>query len=76
MKTSTYLLAALISQALALPANEKRAPAPDHARAGAVRKAFQTAWDGYYAHAFPHDDLLPLTNTYEDDRYGKCQLPV
>lgn len=73
MKTSVCMIAAFVSQVLALPATEtteKRAPAPDHARATAVRQAFQTAWDGYYAHAFPHDSLLPITNTYEDDRLG------
>ena len=46
----------------------RRAPTPDHGRAGAVRRAFQTAWEGYYEHAFPHDTLLPLTNGFEDDR--------
>lgn len=76
MKTSAYLLAALLSQALALPANEQRAPAPDHGRASAVRAAFQTAWSGYYKYAFPHDDLHPISNTFEDDRYWKLDCRV
>lgn len=72
MKPAAYLIAALASQAIALPASEKQGPVADHGRASDVRRAFQTAWDGYYKYAFPHDDLLPLTNSYEDDRYGSA----
>jgi len=33
------------------------------ARANAVKQAFVHAYHGYEAHAFPEDELLPLTNT-------------
>jgi len=39
-------------------------------RADAVKEAFQFAWDGYYKHAFPHDELHPVTNGYSDSRNG------
>jgi mannosyl-oligosaccharide alpha-1,2-mannosidase len=74
MKTTAglfYLVLGLAGPAAAYPRPDslnRRAPAPDHRRAGAVRRAFQTAWEGYYEHAFPHDTLLPLTNGFEDDR--------
>lgn len=71
MKSVTALaVLGLLSPALAAPKPEsaKRAPAPNHGRAGEVRAAFQTAWKGYYKYAFPHDTLLPLTNEFYDDR--------
>lgn len=37
-------------------------------RANAVKEAFQTAWDGYYKYAWGHDSLLPVSNSYDDDR--------
>lgn len=39
-------------------------------RAAAVKEAFQFAWDGYYEHAFPHDELHPISNSYSDSRNG------
>jgi hypothetical protein len=39
-------------------------------RAGAVRDAFNFAWTGYMTHAFPHDQLLPLNNSFSDPRDG------
>ena len=33
------------------------------ARANAVKEAFVHAYHGYETHAFPEDELLPLTNT-------------
>lgn len=38
-------------------------------RANAVKDAFQFAWDGYYTYAFPHDDLLPVSDGFSDPRY-------
>ncbi|KAM3454953.1 hypothetical protein NHJ6243_008721 [Beauveria neobassiana] len=76
MKISACLLAAMLGQAIALPASEKRAPAPDRARATAVRAAFQTAWSGYYKNAWPHDTLRPISNTYEDDRAQWGLTPI
>lgn len=35
------------------------------ARADAVKQAFVHAYHGYEAHAFPEDELLPLTNASE-----------
>lgn len=40
----------------------------NHARADAVKEAFQHAWDGYMKYAFPHDELHPVSNTYGDSR--------
>lgn len=37
-------------------------------RANAVKEAFQTAWNGYYKYAFPHDSLNPVSNNFTDDR--------
>ncbi|KAJ4390370.1 Mannosyl-oligosaccharide alpha-1,2-mannosidase 1B [Neurospora sp. IMI 360204] len=39
-------------------------------RRDAVKQAFQISWDGYYKYAFPHDSLLPVSNSYDDDRNG------
>lgn len=35
------------------------------ARANAVKQAFVHAYHGYETHAFPEDELLPLTNSSE-----------
>lgn len=65
MRFSSVSLAALavVGQAAASPVS-KRDTASD--RANAVKQAFQIAWNGYYAHAFPHDQLHPVDNTYDD----------
>ncbi|KAK2612524.1 Mannosyl-oligosaccharide alpha-1,2-mannosidase 1B [Conoideocrella luteorostrata] len=47
---------------------KRAAPEANLTRAHEVRSAFQTAWDGYYKHAFPHDTLLPISGGHEDDR--------
>ncbi|KAI7786060.1 mannosyl-oligosaccharidealpha-mannosidase ic [Diaporthe eres] len=39
-------------------------------RADAVKQTFQISWDGYYKYAFPGDSLLPVSNTFENDRNG------
>ncbi|KAF2011743.1 glycoside hydrolase family 47 protein [Aaosphaeria arxii CBS 175.79] len=39
-------------------------------RADAVKEVFVEAWDGYYKHAFPNDELHPLLNTYGNSRNG------
>ncbi|EEA26373.1 glycosyl hydrolase 47-like protein [Talaromyces marneffei ATCC 18224] len=51
----------------ALTVASQAVESPD--RANAVKQAFQIAWEGYYAHAFPHDQLHPVNNGY-DDFYG------
>lgn len=37
-------------------------------RADAVKQTFQISWDGYYKYAFPGDSLLPVSNSFENDR--------
>lgn len=44
-------------------------------RADAVRETFRISWDGYFKFAFPGDSLLPVTNSFENDR-SVCSLPV
>lgn len=69
LSNKSILLLELAGVALAMPA--KRAAVPpkaDHARAHEVKEAFEISWNGYYKHAFPHDTLHPVTNSYEDDR--------
>ncbi|KAK9775391.1 putative alpha-1,2-Mannosidase [Seiridium cardinale] len=39
-------------------------------RAAAVQEAFDRAWNGYYTYAFPHDELTPLTESYDDGFAG------
>jgi mannosyl-oligosaccharide alpha-1,2-mannosidase len=73
--------AALLPSVWALPANlpvqlntdgvatrQYDAPAD---RAQAVVDAFRVSWDGYYRHAFPHDELHPASNTFSDSRYAE-----
>lgn len=42
--------------------------ASNKTRADAVKQTFQISWDGYYKYAFPGDSLLPVTNSFENDR--------
>jgi len=68
MKGSTCLaFASVLSSALALPYYD---PPPDlnKHRADAIIEAFRFSWDGYYTHAFPHDELHPVSNGYSDSR--------
>lgn len=39
-------------------------------RADAVKQTFQISWDGYYQYAFPGDSLLPVSNSFANDRNG------
>lgn len=66
MRFSTVALTALTaaSQAVASPVSRRDT---ESERANAVKQAFQIAWDGYYAYAFPHDQLHPVDNGYDDD---------
>lgn len=43
-------------------------------RAEEVKEVFQIAWDGYYKHAFPHDQLHPVGNGYDDNLYVESHL--
>ncbi len=43
-------------------------PFPNFVRAAEVQRAFKDSWKGYYEHAFPHDNLHPLSNTFDDGR--------
>lgn len=47
---------------------KRSVPRPNASRAEAVKEAFQTSWKAYYDHAFPHDSLRPISNTFSDDR--------
>ncbi|PNY24772.1 alpha-1,2-Mannosidase [Tolypocladium capitatum] len=73
--TSSILLLELAATALALPASKARddwpaPPAANLTRANMVKAAFETAWQGYFKSAFPHDTLHPVSNGFEDDRNG------
>lgn len=65
MRFSTASLAALAVASQAAASSVSRRDT-EIARANAVKQAFQIAWDGYYAHAFPHDQLHPVDNGYDD----------
>ncbi|KUJ24017.1 glycoside hydrolase [Mollisia scopiformis] len=39
-------------------------------RAEVVKDVFKFAWRGYYTHAFPNDELIPLWNWYSNSRNG------
>jgi mannosyl-oligosaccharide alpha-1,2-mannosidase len=68
------LLAPLVlPTVLALPANtpadlhySRRQYATD--RAQAVVDVFRVSWDGYYAYAFPNDELKPVSNGFSNSR--------
>ncbi|KAF4503340.1 class I alpha-mannosidase 1B [Fusarium agapanthi] len=56
-----------------LKAVSQQAPAKlkgDPQRAAAIVEAFRFSWDKYEQFAAPHDTLLPISKTYEDDRNG------
>ncbi|QGI69450.1 hypothetical protein CEK27_013421 [Fusarium fujikuroi] len=42
----------------------------DPQRAAAIVQAFRFSWNKYEQFAAPHDTLLPISKTYEDDRNG------
>lgn len=65
MRFSTASLAALAVASQAAASSVSRRDT-EIARANAVKQAFKIAWDGYYAHAFPHDQLHPVDNGYDD----------
>lgn len=54
-------------QISSLSANSAAVSAAD--RQAAVKEAFSFAWNGYYQHAFPHDELHPIANSFSDSRY-------
>ncbi|CAK7221402.1 hypothetical protein SCUCBS95973_004486 [Sporothrix curviconia] len=77
MRVFSNLIGACTLGALALPTTAsptRRASKPAYVthpdRVDAVKAAFQRSWDGYYKHAFPHDSLKPISNTFSDDRNG------
>ncbi|KJK81769.1 putative mannosyl-oligosaccharide alpha-1,2-mannosidase [Metarhizium anisopliae BRIP 53293] len=71
LSNKSILLLELAGSALAMPARRAAtAPVANHAKAHDIREAFEISWNGYYKHAFPHDTLHPVTNTYVDDRAG------
>ncbi|KAH8656804.1 glycoside hydrolase [Ilyonectria robusta] len=42
----------------------------DSQKAAAIIEAFRFSWNNYETYAAPHDTLLPVSQTYEDDRNG------
>ncbi|KAL1962546.1 hypothetical protein VTN77DRAFT_9421 [Rasamsonia byssochlamydoides] len=64
------LTLALAGHVTALPDLSKRQDAQASQRAEAVKEAFQIAWNGYKQYAFPHDQLHPVDNTYDDGLGG------
>ncbi|KAK1249046.1 hypothetical protein MKX07_002562 [Trichoderma sp. CBMAI-0711] len=69
--SSSVLALGLIGPALAYPkpgATKRGSPNPT--RAAAVKAAFQTSWNAYHQFAFPHDDLHPVSNSFDDERNG------
>jgi mannosyl-oligosaccharide alpha-1,2-mannosidase len=59
---------ACIPQAIAAPSPRRALSYQSHPdRTAGVQQAFQTAWDGYYKYAYPHDNLLPISDSYVDD---------
>lgn len=51
-----------------LQAKQAADPAVDQERSDAVKEAFIHAWRGYYQHAFPNDELHPITNSFSNSR--------
>ncbi|KAI1981985.1 Mannosyl-oligosaccharide alpha-1,2-mannosidase 1B [Ophidiomyces ophidiicola] len=63
--------------AVSLPTTVKQTPdsagqsiETNQQRADAVKDAFKFAWDGYVKHAFPNDELRPVSNTAGNSRNG------
>ncbi|KAM0262299.1 hypothetical protein ACHAQJ_001768 [Trichoderma viride] len=69
--SSSVFALGLVAPALAYPrpAAVKRG-SPNPSRAAAVKAAFRTSWNAYHQFAFPHDDLHPVSNTFDDERNG------
>jgi mannosyl-oligosaccharide alpha-1,2-mannosidase len=61
-----------VSQVRASPVQRYLGPPTSYVynqtRADAVKQTFQISWDGYYQYAFPGDSLLPVSNSFENDR--------
>ncbi|RFU80264.1 glycosyl hydrolase family 47 [Trichoderma arundinaceum] len=66
--SSSVFALGLVAPSLAFPHPKRGSPNP--ARAAAVKAAFQTSWNGYQQFAFPHDDLHPVSNGFDDGRNG------
>lgn len=67
--SSSALAFGLVAPALAYPhPGVFKRGSPNPTRAAAVKAAFQTSWNGYRQFAFPHDDLHPVSNTFDDER--------
>lgn len=72
------LHALLLTPALALPhsnpknvnlAQQQNRARKAEERAQAIIDAFRVSWEGYYEHAFPNDELHPVSNTFSNSRY-------
>ncbi|KAL2863737.1 glycoside hydrolase family 47 protein [Aspergillus lucknowensis] len=70
MRTHLLALPALAAAGVPVYSNSGPVVRSGDSRADAVKEAFSHAWDGYYEHAFPHDELHPISNGYGDSRNG------
>lgn len=64
------LFAAVLGAVLLLPscASPRRGSSTAARRMAGVKEAFNHAWTGYRQHAFPHDELHPVSDGYGDSR--------
>ncbi|KAH6608814.1 glycosyl hydrolase family 47 [Trichoderma cornu-damae] len=71
-----FISSSVVALGLAVPALAYPRPpvvhrgSPNPSRAAAVKAAFRTSWDAYHQYAFPHDDLHPVSNGFDDNRNG------
>ncbi|KAL3485520.1 glycoside hydrolase [Aspergillus germanicus] len=63
-------LATLAAAAVPFYSHSQLVDRSDESRANAIKEAFSHAWDGYYEHAFPYDELHPISNGYGNSRNG------
>ncbi|KIW09176.1 uncharacterized protein PV09_00107 [Verruconis gallopava] len=64
-----WIITSVLFAAPITPEWAERAVTPGE-RADVVKEVFKSAWEGYYKHAFPNDELHPLLNTYGNSRNG------
>ena len=66
------LVLGLVGSSAAYPHHEQevilRRESDNKAKADDVKEAFKNAWNGYVEHAFPHDELHPVSNGFGDSR--------
>lgn len=63
---SLLLLLFIVSLTIATPEVDLLTPSKNTRMKNKVKKMFYHAYNNYMAHAFPHDELKPLTRTFTD----------